>query len=329
MVLADFNRPILPPAVDLEVAPVDRIEFDDERKGRVSDVLTAIKQPWKYSMEYLEERVNANLDAYTEVLFGTATAKLCSAFGFDAGQLTPEGACLLFPGGSDSVTYHARNLETGVFIHTVSFSSDWFDHATDIPRVLKALNLSPERLRVVPREEMTRPRTPRIACKGLGAEFNHASQDRGGAGWASGHHQERQHHLRRVDPARNSWHRCGRGTVKARERSVAAPWQSVTFCRLPLISAMGGDQERTDNRGSRGAPTIVLNRLHDGRQSGLSGDLGDFAGLVGAGDGAGGWPKRLPAVSETVRRGHAYPPGAKPQGRGEERRFSGSSMRMS
>ncbi len=167
MVLADFNRPILPPAVDLEVAPVDRIEFDDERKGRVSDVLTAIKQPWKYSMEYLEERVNANLDAYTEVLFGTATAKLCSAFGFDAGQLTPEGACLLFPGGSYSVTYHARNLETGVFIHTVSFSSDWFDHATDIPRVLKALNLSPERLRVVPREEIDVPATlPGLRAKG-------------------------------------------------------------------------------------------------------------------------------------------------------------------
>jgi hypothetical protein len=153
LVLADFNHPVLPPAIDLEAAPVTNLEFDDLRKGRVDEVLKGIKQ-WHYSAEYLEKRVNENLGTYVEESFGKATAKLCSEFGFDAGQVSIEDSTLLFPGGSYGVTYVAEDLRTGTFIHTVSFDSDWFDHASDIPRLIKVLDLYPQRMHFELRNEI-------------------------------------------------------------------------------------------------------------------------------------------------------------------------------
>jgi hypothetical protein len=147
LVLANFNQPILPPTVDLERAPVTSIEFDDEREGRVDDVLTDIKRWSNYSVEYLERRVNDNLGNYVEESFGRAVAELCAEFGFDAGQVSIEDGTLSFPGGFYSVAYEAEDLKNGKFVHTVSFDSDWFDHAADIPRLIKILDLYPERMR--------------------------------------------------------------------------------------------------------------------------------------------------------------------------------------
>lgn len=167
LVFANFNQPILPPAVDLEAAPVSSIQFDDERDGRVDDMLTEIKRWRNYSVEYLEEKVNANLGEHVEESFGKATAQLCSEFGFDAGQVNRDGSTLLFPGGSYSVSYQADDLKTGKFVHTVSFDSDWFDHASDIPRLIQTLDLYPERMRFELRSKIDVSATlPGLRAKG-------------------------------------------------------------------------------------------------------------------------------------------------------------------
>lgn len=167
IVLADFNHPVLPSAVDLGAAPVTNIQFEDFRKGRVADVLKAIKNHRNYSVEYLEKRVNDELGASFEEDLGKAAARLCSEFGFDPGQVPIGGPTLLFPGGSYSVRYTAEDLRTGEYVHTVLFDEDWFDHAADIPRVIKIFNLYPERMRLESRSEIDVPATiPSLRAKG-------------------------------------------------------------------------------------------------------------------------------------------------------------------
>jgi hypothetical protein len=167
IILANFNQPILPPAVDLEAAPITNIQFEDFRDGRVDDVLTAIKRWRNYTVKYLEERVNENLGAHVEESFGKAVAQLCAEFGFDAGQVTIEDATLLFPGGSYAVNYDAEDLRSGKFVQTVSFDADWFDHATDIPRVIKILGLYPEKMRLELQSEIEVSATiPGLRAKG-------------------------------------------------------------------------------------------------------------------------------------------------------------------
>ena len=72
-----------------------------------------------------------------------------------------------------------------------------------------------------------------------------------------------------------------------------------------------GERRKSPNPGIWGHAADPL-RLHDRRQVGLSGVLGRFAGLVGAGDGARRWPKRAAQGSETAARGLGWPRMAKP-----------------
>jgi hypothetical protein len=99
IVLADFTVGLLASAaIDLADHPISGASFSDEERGKVTDVLTAIKK-WTYSQEYLEEKVNDNLRGAFEDRFGGYAAKLTEEAGIPFGEISVEHSGVQFPDG--------------------------------------------------------------------------------------------------------------------------------------------------------------------------------------------------------------------------------------
>ena len=114
-----------------------------------SSRLRTIKN-YNYSVEYLERRVNDNLGNHFEETLGELACTLAQALSFDLSEVNVEGAGISFPGGSYSIVYEADegDKKNGVFVHTVTFDSSWFERVGKIPAVLKALEMRPKEFKL-------------------------------------------------------------------------------------------------------------------------------------------------------------------------------------
>jgi Caspase domain len=149
MILADFTKSLLESsALDLEQYPVVGLDFVDTEPAEVSDVLTEIKRWTAYSEEYLEKVVNANLGSYFSDRLGRFAAELSNRLGIPVGEISVEDAALQFPGGSYWITYERHDKKSGIFQHTVSFGSEWFDRPERMVELLGCLDMQPKRLTV-------------------------------------------------------------------------------------------------------------------------------------------------------------------------------------
>ena len=163
-VWADFATVLEPGAFKLNECPIRRIDFIDESRMSVDDVLTEIKR-WTYGQEYLEGRVNDMLGDHLRQNLGELAAKLSEVIGGSASKVSVEGPSITFPGGCYEAVYIATSLKQGLLRETVSFKPEWFDHSDQILNILGALSVNPDRISF----QLTVDIDPQSAIPGLKA----------------------------------------------------------------------------------------------------------------------------------------------------------------
>jgi hypothetical protein len=141
-----------PVTMGLDQSPARSVTFSDSQRLLVKEVLTGIRKSG-YSAEYLERKVNDELEKHFEDDLGRAVARLNNAFDFAEDDVAVEGPGIRLPGGRYWLEFKAEDAKAGVLTRQATFSETWFSDPARIAGVLKALELTPAEMKC----EMTAP----------------------------------------------------------------------------------------------------------------------------------------------------------------------------
>ena len=147
ILLGDFTPQLTQSPLALNQSPVDSVAFSDSQSMQVRDVLTNIRK-WTYSEDYLANKVNEQLAEYFEDELGSAVARLKNDFEFPDDDVYVDDAAICFPGGRYWLEYVAEDKKFGKLFRHVTFSDTWFADSSEISDVLKALEISPAKVRL-------------------------------------------------------------------------------------------------------------------------------------------------------------------------------------
>jgi hypothetical protein len=134
-----------PEPMGLDQSPARSVSFSDSQRLLVREVLTGIRKSG-YSPEYLERKVNDQLEKHFEDELGQAVARLKNTFDFAEDDVAVEGAGIRLPGGRYWLEYKAGDAKSGVLLRQATFSETWFSDLPRIAGVLKALELNPSEM---------------------------------------------------------------------------------------------------------------------------------------------------------------------------------------
>lgn len=146
VVLGDFRRMLNPAELKVDDYPIRDVAFEDTARMKVKEVLTKI-QNWKYSTDYLVDKVNNNLGVHFEQEIGRLVAKLRNEMGFDGDSIEADGAAISFPDGRFWMEYSATDQKSGVLTKHVAFEvAGWAGRYDDVIRIVEIFGMYPTRV---------------------------------------------------------------------------------------------------------------------------------------------------------------------------------------
>jgi hypothetical protein len=143
LVFGDFTQSIISPSsFSLGEFPLSSLLIEATESFYVDYVLTNIKSWSNYSEDYLEERVNDNLDKHLEESLGIKAANLRREFDFQLSAVGVEGCELLFPNGALNYYYKAEGKKYGQLIGSLSLEKEWLKLSEKIPKLIDVLGIT-------------------------------------------------------------------------------------------------------------------------------------------------------------------------------------------